>query len=210
MANRTILKGLGALLAVGAALGLVGKADAGIIKIANATNTSGVGTSILTAENISGASEGLDAVDSSFQPPLQTNALEIYTKVNGNLFMLDARPIETTGWDFDLAVKGNVNGIDNYLRYKITDTTDLIGKTITMYDKANPSTVYTLLMDNAYHNISLPTLTSGQGEYAHWGVRITPEPATLGLMAAGAAAAGLSSLRRDIAERKRRKAERIR
>ena len=194
---------MAALLGVGiaGALGLAGRADAGIITISNTSSVTGIGKSTLTAKNISGATEGYGYADGSFASSPYTNALEIYTMVDGHKLSTDARPVDTTGWDFDLAVKGSVSGIDNYLRYKITDTTDLIGKTVTMYDKATPSTVYTLLMDGAYHNINLPNLTHGAGEYAHWRMEITPEPATLALLGLGAATLVAGG------RRKRRRAE---
>ncbi|MCX5632459.1 MAG: hypothetical protein NTW93_02095 [Phycisphaerae bacterium] len=152
----------------------ISKANAGVITIKNNTATPSIGTSTLTLKNIVGANELIDIYDSTSPPSPYANALEIYTNVEGNKLGVDARPVTTSGWDFDLAVKGSVNNIDNYLRYRVIDANDLFGKTLTMYDKAIPDVKYTLLMDGAYHNISLPNLTHGTGEYAHWrlGTRI--------------------------------------
>jgi MYXO-CTERM domain-containing protein len=182
---------------------LAGKADAGIIDIKNNTATAGIGKTDLFLQNILGAIEGNDSYDTPFIDPIQTNALEIYTSI-GNGF--DSHPVDTLGWDFDLGVKGNVNNIDNYLRYKVTDTTDLVGKTLSMYDITNPSVKYDLLMDNAYHNITLPNLTHGAGQYGQWRLDVKPasEPSTGALALLGLGGIGALGMRRKyLGERNR-------
>jgi hypothetical protein len=160
---------------IGVTLGtLAVNANAGVISLKNSTPDSSIGTSTLTAKNIFGATEGYMPFDGTFQESAYTNALRIYTIVEGNKLSTEARPIDTSGWDFYLGVKGSVSGIDNYLRYKITDTTDLEGKTLVIYDTANPSVTHPLLMDGAYHNINLPNLTASNSEYAYWRLDITP------------------------------------
>ena len=156
----------------------------------NVTDTPGISVSSLYAKNIPGATEGYDTwADSSFLPSPYSNALEVYSWVEGNKVSTDARPVETLGWDFHLAVKGFISSADNYLRCKVTDTTDLLDKQVVLYDLASPQVQYTLPMDAQYHNFYLPDLVSqGAGEYAHWRLDIVPEPATLGLLALGAVA----------------------
>lgn len=197
MKMKNSMKGLAGLLGVGVvALGLGEKADAGTIYLKNNTVTSGIGTSSLNLRNISGATDEYGYGDVTFINPVQTNALQIYSIIPGlggdDKAGVDAHAIDTFGWDFYLGVKGNVSGIDNYLRYKVTDTTDLDGKTLEMYDVSNPLNKYELLMDNAYHNVSLPNLTHGAGEYAHWRLDIgsVPEPSSAVLAATGAIALG--------------------
>jgi len=160
------------------------EAKAGVIGIGNTSSVSGIGKSSLILKNISGANELIDGSDGYFTPSPYTDALEIFSQVEGNKLSTDAHPVNTAGWDFDLAVKGSVTDANNYLRYKVVDTTDLLGKTLTIYDKANPSIKYDLLMDGEYHNISLPNLTFSNGEYANWRMDI-PEPSTIALLSMG-------------------------
>lgn len=149
------------------------KANAGIINIKN-WSTASVYKTEFNAKNIAGATEGYDGFDGSFLSGPGTPELQIYSQVEGNKLSTDAHPIITSGWDFDLAVKGSVTNINNSLWYKVIDANGLVGKTITMYDKAEPNTQYTLIVDSNYHNIPLPSLTFANGEYAHWrlGIRL--------------------------------------
>ncbi|MEK6859981.1 MAG: hypothetical protein AABX54_04165 [Nanoarchaeota archaeon] len=203
-------KGLESLLIAGTLAFGSGKADAGIMFITNATDTSSIGISTLTFQNIAGASEGYDSLnDVPFMPPIQTNALEIYTMVDGNKLMLDSRPVNTLGWDFYLGVKGSVSGIDNYFRYKVADTTDLSGKTLSLYDINNPVWGrHDLVTDGMWHNITYSANLSGSNtEYAHMGLDVgpeTPEPGTIAMLVTGAAFAGGIGLYRHLRSRRRK------
>jgi len=59
----------------------------------------------------------------------------------------------------------------------------LVGKTLTLsgYGGINEQ----LIMDGAYHNISLPDLTHGPGEYGRVSLNIIPEPGALALVGLG-------------------------
>jgi len=197
--------------------GMSEKADAGTIYMANTTSDSSIGKTIFYVKNISGATDGYDtAYDSTYMDPIQTNGLQIYTKVDGSptgKLSTDAHPINTPGWDFFLGVKGTVSDIDNYLRYKVQDTTDLIGQTVSVYDTLAPETKHELLMDGAYHNIPLPNLTGTNVEYAHWRADIgsIPEPSSLSLLAMAGITGGvgyIASRGRRGRGRGRRKEER--
>ncbi|MGB8225551.1 MAG: hypothetical protein WCE45_01605 [Sedimentisphaerales bacterium] len=152
------------------------QADAGAINIKNWSTSSGIYKTEFNARNVAGATEGYDGypLDSLFLDGPSQPELQIYSKIDDQRFSTDSHPTTTFGWNFDLAVKGTVTDVNNYFRYKVIDTNDLFGKTLTMYDKANPGVQYELLMDGAYHNIGLPNLTHGTGEYAHWRLEIEP------------------------------------
>ena len=127
--------------------------------------------------------------------------------VDGNKLSTDARPIDTSGWDFYGRIKGTVTGIDNYFRYKVQDTTDLSGKVVSMYDINNPVWGrHDLVMDGMWHSIPYSANLSGSNtEYAHMRLDVgpeTPEPGTIAMLVTGAAFAGGIGLYRHLRRRK--------
>jgi hypothetical protein len=166
--SRTLVVGLAAALAV--VLGMGGRIDAGTIKISAYTSNLSIGTSSLYARNISGATDGYDAypTDSLFASSPYSNALEIYTIVEGNKLSTDARPIDTLGWDFFLGVKGSAT-CDNSIKFKTIDSTDLTIRPIVAYDIASPSTKYQIPADGSILTIPLPSLVNEtRNPYAYW------------------------------------------
>lgn len=196
-----VLRKAGVLVAVGlaAALGLSGKADAGVINVTNYTSASGIGITTWNAKNISGATEGYGAGDASFITPIQDNALEIYSNVEGNLLSTDARPISTNGFPFKLAIKGTVSNISNSLVYVVSDSTDLTNPAIII-----GGNTYPLNMDGDYHSIPLPNVSGTNTQYLDgqlqliegtWENPAVPEPAGLALLGLGALALRRSRIR---------------
>jgi hypothetical protein len=187
-----IRRGLVGLLGIGVvAFGMGGRgADAGTINIYDRTSAS-IGISDLTLQNTDGASEGYDtANDSTFASSPYSNALEIYTIVEGHKLSTDARPIDTLGWDFNLGIKGGPVTCNNFLKLEVADSADL-NNPIYVYDTLHPETKYFIPADGSMTTINLPDLVSQPaGEYAHWRLDVTPEPSSLALLGAGAAAAG--------------------
>lgn len=192
--------GLLGKLAVGAGalIGSLGDTNAGIIKVMNNTPNTSVGVTNLYCENKSGATEGYDGLyDSTFLSSPDSNILEIYTKLDGSSGKLstDARPINTSGWDIYLRVKGSVTNLPNSIKFKPTYMEDLTEKILTAYDYAHPETVYTINNTlNAITTIPLPNLTASNKEYARWRLDVNeiPEPSALGLLGAGAAGLGIA------------------
>ncbi len=106
-------------------------------------NTSGYNiTSALYLKNVPGASEERDGADASFLESPYTNALEIYTMVEGVKRSSDAHPVDTLGWDFSLGVKGHVSYAGTLMLFVIEDSTDLSDKTMWAYDVSAPQTQY--------------------------------------------------------------------
>jgi hypothetical protein len=159
--------GLGAA-GLAAAASLSGNADAGIISVRNNTTNSEVYKTDWYAKNIPGATEGKDGYDGTFISSPNTPVLQINSLVDGILLSTDARPVDTYGFPFDLSIKGSVNDVDNYLRYRATDTTDLVQGQVQMWDLANPDTKYELNLDGNWHNISLPNVTGSNKIYGNW------------------------------------------
>lgn len=156
--------------AVGVTLAaLAGSAKAGIIKVIDYTSDTSVGVTSFYGKNISGADDGYGFGDQSF-PPTNPPDLEAYSMVDGNKLGVDARAINTSGWDFYLGANGTVSGIDNQLKFRVTNTSDLTNKFISVYDVANPTVKWNVPQDGSILGISLPTLTrSGTTTpYAHW------------------------------------------
>jgi len=169
MVFRKTMKGLTGILGVGAvALGMSGQVSGREIKIMNTTSNTSIGVSTLYCKNISGASEGYDESDLFFNPPFPPS-LEVFTEVGGYRLGVDARPVDTSGWDFVLGVLGNVT-CDNTLKFKVTDTADLENKYVYTFDIANPSTIYHIPKDGSIYNIDLPDLVAAKSveEYAFW------------------------------------------
>ena len=166
MALKNIVRNtvIGATLLVAGGLA-GGRADGGVVSISNTSSVSNIGKSTFYAQNISAASEGYDIYDSSPPDSPYPNALKIYSSSSGSYLGTDSHPINTTGWDILLGVKGSFTNTNNYLRYAVTDTTDLVGKTLVLSDTGGLFTAITLNMDGGYHNISLPNLTHGVGTY---------------------------------------------
>lgn len=148
------------------------------------------------ANNIDGALEGYDpANDASFLDPIQPNALEIYSNVEGHILSTDARPINTYGFDFILAIKGTVTDINNSLRYNVTDSANLVNPAIII-----GGTTYPLIMDGAMHSISLPNVTGTNTEYDTGYLQLQEEPSgivpeTSGLIGLVLGGAGLAASR---------------
>jgi hypothetical protein len=177
-------------LLIAAVIGLAATAaNAGTIWVYN-YSTESINIDLLELRNIPGAVEGYGTYDSDDLPSPYTNALRIYTAVDGISLSLDARPVDTLGWDFYLGVQGAViNPIDNSLWFQVRDATDLSGKTLLAWDYADPTTIYSIPMDGAICEIVLSDLANqGEGEYAHWRLEVVPEPATMSLLALGGVA----------------------
>ncbi len=174
----SLRKGLVGLLGAGAvAFGMSGEARGGTVKIMDITTDTSIGSSNMFFQNIDGASEGYDSNDiywSGVPPNPNPNWLQVYSNPYGEKLNIDARPINTLGMDFYLGVKGSVNNIDNSLKFKVTDTTDLFGKGITAYDATNPSQRYVIPKDGSILTVPLPNLTHGPGEYANWRLDVAP------------------------------------
>jgi hypothetical protein len=164
-----------------------GSADAGTMYIYDRTSAL-IGQADLTLENIPGATEGYGPGDLPFLSSPYSDALEIYTMVDGHKLSIDGRPIDTSGWDFYLGVKGGPVTCDNFLKLEVTDSTDL-STLIYAYDTIDPLTKYQIPTDGSILTINLPNLVNqSAGEYAHWRLDLTPtpEPSTITLLGIGA------------------------
>ena len=182
MPNKTIAKGLAGLLGVGAALGLVGRVDAGIIKVYN-KGQSGVTGSILTVDNLN---------DPSSNSPFNSSNIKlgIYSIVNINQkLMLQSLSTDPQSLDFYLDVITGPTTSTNMLRFEVPDNSGFTE--IQAFNTASPSVKYNIPLNNgpeSFYDISLDSLDNQPaGEYAHWRMEITPEPATLALLGLGAA-----------------------
>jgi hypothetical protein len=170
-------------VAFAVALGVCGRADGAIVRMRYYTSNADYGQSIFYAGTTPGATEGYGYADGSFLSSPYSDALEIYSMVEGNKLMKDSRPVDTSGWDFYLGVKGTVT-CDNSLIFRVTNTENLLGKVFTAYDILHPETKYPIPMDGSILTVPLPDLVEVSGEYAHWRLDLAsentvPEPSTL-------------------------------
>ena len=202
-----LLKKLGMIGATGlAALSLSGKADAGLIYLYN-RGTPINGSNALQLKNVEGALEGDDSMDTPFMTNPLKPSFEIYTQNDGGKMTTDAKSVDAFGWNFYLSINDSLENNQNYIRYIVADTTDLIPGQVQMWDLAKPDVKYDLIMDGLGHNIILSDLVNQPaGEYAQWYLQLREqeEPSNpvsetgAGAIAALAAAQALRQKRRTL------------
>ncbi len=132
----------------------VPETQGGQIRIYNWNTASYSTTAALYLENTSRGTEGLDNWDSSCPPSPNMNATEIYTYVDGRKLNWDERPVDTSGWDFHMGVKGFITSAPTYMLVTVTDTTDLEDKRIFMYDLSAPDIKYEVPLEGEYPILS--------------------------------------------------------
>jgi len=183
--------GLAGKLALAGAVALCPSGvDAGVIRVLSLDGNESYHGSTVEFANITGGEEGVDKYDLAFD---STAPLQIYSNEPGFKAKANAKPINTSGWLFDLGASEDISGANNYLEFEVIDSTDL-DQGLVAYDLAIPSVKYPISMTGITKITVANPLSVPAGKYAEWRLESTPEPSTLALGLAGAAGFGCYAL----------------